>query len=417
MAARRGERKKRGPTIHAHTRRPCRTDRTPGGMTKTILLTLGRLPKALELARALHANGCRVIVAEPFGLHLLKASRAVAKSLVVTAPNKNAAAFKADIARIVADEGVDQIIAVSEEVVHVAKARAGTDDGASLLGPSFETLIRLHDKAEFILLAQHLGLTAPTSARADTAAASALLAAGDCVLKPALGCAGAGLQFVDQGEAPPSDMLRHGIVVQQRIRGREVSALAVASGGNVLGMSVYRALAKSGTVAVAFERLDDEHAAEAWVRAFVEKTQYSGFIAFDFIVDATGVAYPLECNPRLTSGVHFFEHRSLARAVLEPQTAGPIAHKPQCRFQEGHTTLALAYASVVRPREFLRRFPAVFRTADVKWSARDPLPFLFFTTLSWPVLRRTIFGGMSLAEASIRDIEWADHTLIEQTET
>jgi len=32
-------------------------------MSQTVLLTLGRLPKALEMARALAAAGCRVIVA------------------------------------------------------------------------------------------------------------------------------------------------------------------------------------------------------------------------------------------------------------------------------------------------------------------------------------------------------------------
>ena len=44
---------------------------------KTVLLTLGRLPKALELARALRAAGARVLVAEPFAKHLTGTSRAV----------------------------------------------------------------------------------------------------------------------------------------------------------------------------------------------------------------------------------------------------------------------------------------------------------------------------------------------------
>ena len=53
---------------------------------RTVLLTLGRLPKALELARALHAAGCRVVVAEPFRRHLTGASRQVARSVQVTSP-------------------------------------------------------------------------------------------------------------------------------------------------------------------------------------------------------------------------------------------------------------------------------------------------------------------------------------------
>ena len=62
-------------------------------MPKTVLLTLGRLPKALELARALHQAGARVIVADPFGLHVCRASRCVARSIRVPAPNTDPAAY------------------------------------------------------------------------------------------------------------------------------------------------------------------------------------------------------------------------------------------------------------------------------------------------------------------------------------
>ena len=52
----------------------------------TALVTLGRLPKALDIARALQASGWRVIVAEPYARHLTGASRAVSRSFRVTAP-------------------------------------------------------------------------------------------------------------------------------------------------------------------------------------------------------------------------------------------------------------------------------------------------------------------------------------------
>jgi hypothetical protein len=55
---------------------------TPG----TVLITIGRLPKALDFARAFHARGWRVVVAEPFRRHLTGASRQVARSMQVTSP-------------------------------------------------------------------------------------------------------------------------------------------------------------------------------------------------------------------------------------------------------------------------------------------------------------------------------------------
>ena len=76
-------------------------------MTKTVLLTLGRLPKALELARALKSAGCRVVVAEPFGWHVCRPSTAVDRSIRVAAPNTNTQQYLDDLIRVIAEERVD----------------------------------------------------------------------------------------------------------------------------------------------------------------------------------------------------------------------------------------------------------------------------------------------------------------------
>ena len=51
-----------------------------------VLLTLGRLPKALDPARSFAKLGWRVIVADPFADHLTGASRACARSVQVPSP-------------------------------------------------------------------------------------------------------------------------------------------------------------------------------------------------------------------------------------------------------------------------------------------------------------------------------------------
>jgi hypothetical protein len=70
----------------------------------TVLLTLGRLPKALALARACRAAGCRVLVADPFRWHLCRPSRAVDRCYRVTAPNTSLSAYLDDLEAIVRDE-------------------------------------------------------------------------------------------------------------------------------------------------------------------------------------------------------------------------------------------------------------------------------------------------------------------------
>ena len=87
---------------------------------RTVLLTLGRLPKALEVARALHAAGCRVVVAEPFRRHLTGASRQVARSVQVTSPVIDREAYLGELTALAVAEGVSLILPVSEEILHVS---------------------------------------------------------------------------------------------------------------------------------------------------------------------------------------------------------------------------------------------------------------------------------------------------------
>jgi hypothetical protein len=59
-------------------------------MTKTVLITIGRFPKALDVARALKMAEFRVIVADPLRHHLCRAWRSVDKSIAVTPPRSRA---------------------------------------------------------------------------------------------------------------------------------------------------------------------------------------------------------------------------------------------------------------------------------------------------------------------------------------
>lgn len=379
-------------------------------MDRAVLLTLGRLPKGLELARCLRSAGWDVYVADPFATHLSRPSRAVTRCFRIAAPNHDFEQFASDIAAIVEQCAITHVAPVSEEVLHVARIADRLPAGVTLLSAPSETLSRLHDKLAFIETARAAGLDAPETHLASSPEANALAARADTVVKPRLGCSGAGLRFVDAG-APLREAERSPAnIVQARLRGREVSSLSFAREGRVLGTALYEGRVFAGTVATNFSRVDDAPAAAAWINDFVGHERYSGFIAFDFMIDAGGRAWPIECNPRLTSGVHFFDHGDLAAAIEGRALDGPIRFKPQRRFQEGHTTLTKAYGAVLRPKEFFRRLGALFSARDVLWSWRDPAPFFLMTPMSWPILSQVMFEGATFGEASTRDIEWRGET-------
>ncbi|MEL7452617.1 MAG: ATP-grasp domain-containing protein [Pseudomonadota bacterium] len=374
----------------------------------TVLLTLGRLPKGLELARCLHRAGCRVVVADPFGSHLSKPSRAVAKSYRVVAPRSDPAGFRRDLLEVIRAEAVDLIIPVSEEVPYVSALEPMLPAGVHLLAPNLTDLMRLHDKLAFVEDVKRAGLNAPETMAVSDPAARALTEAVDYVVKPALGCSGTGLRFGARGTALTSSDLSAGNIVQKRVYGRELSSMTFAREGLTFGTVIYEGLTRAGTVAICFRRIDDAPGVEAWIRDYVSHTGHTGFIAFDLIVDDAGIAWPIECNPRLTSGLHFMDHDTLADAVLERsgQGAKAIGVKPGRTFQEAHTALTKTYAAIARPKEFFRRLGLLFSSRDVLWSWRDPLPFLLMTPMSWRILRDVIFRGSSFGEAATHDIEW-----------
>ncbi|MEL7487118.1 MAG: ATP-grasp domain-containing protein [Pseudomonadota bacterium] len=375
-------------------------------MKRAVLLTLGRLPKGLELARCFHSAGCEVYVADPFSLHLSKPSRAVKETFKVTAPNVDRDQFGADILKIVDDRNIDIVAPVSEEALYVAALAPRLPAGTTLLTAPLERLVRVHDKFSFIETVREAGLRAPTTERASSDAAGRLLEQSDAVVKPVLGCSGAGLTFLSRGATIPETVRGEDFIVQKRVRGREISSLSFVRNGVLQAHVLYRGRVFAGTTAACFERVDDAPDADAWIKTFVAHHDWSGFVAFDFIVDEDGAAWPLECNPRLTSGVHFFDHEDLATLLLDVTSVRQCRMKSQTRFQEGHTCLTKAYAHILQPRAYFDRLKLLFSTQDVLWAPGDRAPFVLMTPMSWPILSQVMFKGASFGEAATRDIEW-----------
>ncbi len=375
--------------------------RRPG---PTVLLTLGRLPKALELARSLHEAGCRVVIAEPFRWHLCRPSRAVAACYQVTAPNTDRVAYLRELSEIVQKEDVQMVLPVSEEALHVASLVDLLPPHVHVLCAPFEELMQLHDKFAFSELARSMGLSVPPTFPLQTPHAAKLMDTGDYVVKPAHSCSGIGVEICRNGQQHKSS--GDELLVQAYIEGDQVSSLSLLHEGREITTVIYRGTVFAGTVAVCFERVDMAPTVREWVSRFCEQSSYSGFIAFDFIVDAQSKAWAIECNPRPTSGVHFLERTSLARAMLAPGGMESIDRKPFTKMQWSYSTLTEAYAAILKPAECRRRFHELFSARDVVWSLADPLPYLLMTPMSWEILWPAITTDVSLGEATQRDIAW-----------
>ena len=374
-------------------------------MDRTALLTIGRFPKALTLARSLlHRHGVRVLVADPLKRQLCSVSRSVSKNYQEAAPNADIRAWESDILEIIDRERVTHLVPVSgcprcQSGAQVASARP-------LRGALGTVGAQWHDKLAFVNHAIDRGVTAPSVFTTADPEARGLVRQTECVLKPRRGCSGTDISFIPPGSTlpPPSNDL----LVQRKVEGTHLYTISWVEDGQVMTTASYRGSTHSGTVAVGFQSAPTPFSVKQWIEQFVADTGTTGFMSFDFILDRGGIPWGIECNPRASSGIHFIDEAWLGAAVMgEVSTPASITPAGK-RAQWSYSTLTEAYKQLLRLRvpELLRCLRDLLVSRDVVWSWRDPLPFLLMTPLCWEFIWKSIRERMPIGDASQCDIAW-----------
>ncbi len=377
-------------------------------MTKTVLLTIGRLPKVLDLARSFHRCDYRVIIADPFRWHLMRVSNVVAKTYTVTAPADDRDAYLRDLVDIIAAERVTLVVPVSEETMYVTALRDHLPAGVAMFSPPQSVVLNLHSKLTFISTAAAFGLSVPETMSLDDARATPFAATRDYVLKPVFSCSGRGVTLHRAGDPIAERQDNEAAILQTRVDGDLFSTFTIAHAGKCCVTVAYRATVMSGTVAVAFERVSGQTAVETWVETFVEKASITGFISFDIIVNRQGVAFAIECNPRVTSGVHFIDQRDLAAAIIDGNRTEPVRLRPNRQMQQVYPCLTETQKSFFKSGIFKRNLKCLMSARDVTWSWRDPLPLLLMPVMASQIIARAITARQSFGEASTFDISWRE---------
>jgi predicted ATP-grasp superfamily ATP-dependent carboligase len=375
-------------------------------MANTVLLTLGRLPKGLDLARSFRLAGFRVVVADPFRWHLMRVSNAVSKSYQVTAPNADPERYLDELAAIIRREQVSVVVPVSEETMYVAALKDRIAPDILVYAMPQANLLALHDKQRFIEIANDIGLPVPETYRLSDPRAGKLVESGDYVLKPINSCAGKGVEIKTKGTPPPSGSDAASMIIQRHVAGWQACSFSMVHEGRVMLTLVYRGTIMTGTVAVGFERIDGRTGIKEWVETFVGQTGCSGFIAFDFIIGEDGQPYAIECNPRVTSGIHFLPTDIIAPMMLNPHRTMPPRLRVARHFQQFWPSLTETQARIFRLSDFTRHLKSLFRSRDVTWQWRDPLPFLLMPFTSMKMLWTAMTTEKTLGEAATDDIEW-----------
>lgn len=362
-----------------------------------VLLTGARAPATLELARLCARSGHTVHVADTMAWHICRGSRLVAGSHRLPAPRAGHGAYAAAINAVIERQRIDVVVPTCEEVFHLAALRDRVQ--ARVLCEPRARLAALHDKARFIAESERAGLRVPrTHALLHGAADLLAVPAGRYILKPRFSRFATRVQAWESGHPLPTldPQEGGGWIAQEHLDGRALCTWSVAHRGVLLAHATYAVDETAGPrgAAISFHSLRDAATLD-WVRQFVACHRLSGQFAFDFIDSAHGLR-AIECNPRLTSGVHCYRHQpDVADRLLNPAGA---AHRPLLEPPAG-----LQFRSRLALMMYRRASTAGAGLLD---ATDDPWPRRLQLAAWLHLLLRAAASRRDPRLVSTRDIEW-----------
>jgi hypothetical protein len=294
----------------------------------SILITGARAPAAIDLARSFADAGNRVTLADSVRCRAAGwAGLGAVQPL--PAPRGDLSGYAAALAAIIQSGQAEMILPTCEEVFHLAAAAERLGVADRVFAPSLEVLAQLHSKITFPALLAELGLPAPETFALDKRSDALTLdiPPDQLVLKPEFSRFGTAVlvrptpsqlaQWAAAADAPTGRWC-----AQRAVAGEEICLWSAARGGHIVASCAYRPAWRNGA-SYAFEALDCP-AALAVATRLAGALNLTGQISLDCILTPAGVAVPIECNPRATSGVHLFDGApALAAAIMG---AGPPVH-------------------------------------------------------------------------------------------
>ena len=368
---------------------------------KTILISGGKMTKALQLARSFHRAGHRVILAESARYRFTghRFSRAVDR--FYTIPKPDSPTYADALLAIVEREGVDCYVPVCSPVASYYDSLAipTLSSHCEVLHVDPARIARLDDKFQFARAAETLGLAVPKSFLItdpeDVARFDFSRERRSYILKS---IAYDSVRRLDLTRLPAETAeatatfarslpisAENPWIMQEFIPGREYCTHGTFRDGEVR----VHCCCESSAFQINYENLDKPEI-EAWVRAFAAGENITGQASFDFIeADDDGKIYAIECNPRTHSAITMFgDDPRVSPAYLDrtPLDA-PVSPLPSSRptYWIYHELWRL-FAQLRAPQTILPRLKTIARGRDAVFDWHDPLPFLMLHHLQIPLL-------------------------------
>ncbi len=368
---------------------------------KNIMLTGGKMTKALQLARSFHRAGHRVVLVETHKYWLVghRFSNAVDRFYTVPAPNKDPEGYLQGLLAIAKQENIDVYVPVCSPVAsyYDSLAKPVLSGCCEVFHFDPEVTQMLDDKFQFASTARSLGLSVPKSYQItnpeqvlnfdfSNEQRKYILKSipYDSVLRlnmTKLPCDTPEQTAAFVNSLPISEQKPW--IMQEFISGKEYCTHSTVRDGELR----LHCCCESSAFQVNYENVDKPEIMQ-WVNHFVKELKLTGQASFDFIQAEDGTVYAIECNPRTHSAITmFYNHPGVAEAYLGneplPEPLQPLPNSKPTYW---------LYHEVWRLNE-IRLFKQlqtwlknILRGKDAIFAVNDPLPFLMVHHWQIPLL-------------------------------
>jgi hypothetical protein len=290
-----------------------------------VLITSSRMPFALDAIRKLGERGHEVYASDSYEASPGNHSHYLAGHFVTASPSDDPAGFAADVERIAAENEIEVVLPMFEDVFYLAAQHERLSAVTKLYAPPFRTLAQVHDKGTFQELCDGLEIRTPQTvlAHSPDELTEAIGRFPGYFARAAFSRGGIGLLtntgplagHLQPGDCHPTEA--NPWLVQEFVDGPMQCTYSALHQGKVASHMSYRAPRQwEHSTGIQFLSVDAKDTLPIVERLGTD-LEWDGQMSLDFIETDDGLVM-IECNPRPTDGVLLMSAEELERGLLAP---------------------------------------------------------------------------------------------------
>jgi len=273
-----------------------------------VLLSEGSTTSAREAVTALGLAGHAVEICDPDAHCIARFSRFVRRYHRCPGLRVDPEGYARFMLDLVRRERFDVLLPIHEQGFLLSRLQGRFTPHAALALPSFDAYAEAHSKAGFSRLLTDLRLPQPRTVFVASPRELMEAASPPAVVKAAIGTASRGTWMIETREdlrIAARELEETGgfddeVLVQELVEGPIEHAQAVFARGRLVGLNVYRQIARGAGGGPALKASVRRPQVRADLSAFGARLAWHGALSVDYILrEADDVPAYIDCNPRL----------------------------------------------------------------------------------------------------------------------